>query len=273
MNAMTEKNAYILGTDSAELHRLGLQHQIWASEARRGWEIAEFGPGQTLLDLGCGPGYCSRDLAYMVGDTGKVIGVDRSASFINFLRRDAQNHDLNIELHNCDFDDLNLPDESLDGIYDRWALAWVPNPEEILEKLNDALRQGGVMVMQEYYDWSIFQTEPFLPHINKGIKAAYQTFVDSDGDINIGRRLPGIMQDMGMEVISVRTMSKAGYEGDMTWQWPKTFLEIYIPKLHNRGYLTSNEADLALQDLDELEYIPGASMVCPLMYEVVAVKV
>jgi len=36
---MKEKNAYILGTDKEEFNRLGIQHQVWASEAQKGWEL------------------------------------------------------------------------------------------------------------------------------------------------------------------------------------------------------------------------------------------
>ena len=73
-----ESNAYILGTELAELHRLGLQHQVWAEEACKGWDLAGFTDGQTLLDLGCGPGYCTTELAFIVGEKGKVYGVDKS---------------------------------------------------------------------------------------------------------------------------------------------------------------------------------------------------
>lgn len=77
---MSEKE-YILGTtEKAELHRRGIQHQVWASETCAGWKLAGFGNGQTILDLGCGRGFCTRDLAYIVGEEGKVIGVDKSAS-------------------------------------------------------------------------------------------------------------------------------------------------------------------------------------------------
>jgi len=123
-----EKGAYILGTEREELHRLGFQHQVWASEAREGWNFAQFGNGQTILDFGCGPGFCTRDLAYMVGEEGRVIGVDKSQIFIDFLDSTAKLHGLNIETICSDFDSMLLSDDSLDGIYDRWALAWIPKP-------------------------------------------------------------------------------------------------------------------------------------------------
>ena len=269
---MSETNAYILGTEKDELLRLGLQHEIWSSEAHRGWELAGFGAGMKLLDLGCGPGYCTRELAYMVGRDGKVIGVDRSKAYIDYLVNDAALHDLNIELQNCDFMDADLDSETLDGIYHRWALAWVPNPTEILLKMKESLKPGGVIVSQEYYDWSVFQTEPSLPGLAKGIGKAYQTFVDAEGDINIGRKLPAIYEQIGMKLISVRTMSKLAYNGTFTWQWPKSFLQIYIPKLVASGYLSTLEGEEATRELHQLENIAGSSILCPQMLEVIAVK-
>ena len=80
-----ENNAYILGTDIEELQRLGLQHQVWASEAQQGWRNAGFSKGMTILDLGSGPGFCSRELAKIVGHSGKVIAVDKSEAYINYI--------------------------------------------------------------------------------------------------------------------------------------------------------------------------------------------
>ena len=63
-----------------------------------------------------------------------------------------------------------------------------------------------------------------------------------------------------------------GYNYDLTWQWPKTFLDIYIPKLKESGSLNDQEMADAIQELRELEDMDGASICCPLMCEVVAVK-
>lgn len=173
--------------------------------------MSRFTSGQTLLDLGCGPGYCTRELAYIVGTTGKVIGVDLSKSNIDHVKQDAKTHLLdNIELQNCDFNEIQL--------------------------------------------------------------TAFQSFIDMEGDINIGRKLPGIFEDLGMKIKSVRPMAKLAYRGDLTWQWPKTFLQIYLSKLVEPGYLTQQEANEAVSELYELERIPGTSILCPQMEEVVAEK-
>ena len=62
---------YILGADDEELNRLHLQHEVWLSEAKHGWTLANFKAGQTILDLGSGPGYCSVELSKIIRNKGK----------------------------------------------------------------------------------------------------------------------------------------------------------------------------------------------------------
>ena len=48
-------NEYLLGCAPEELHRLGFQHRVWSHATHALWNRAGFGPGQRLVDLGCGP--------------------------------------------------------------------------------------------------------------------------------------------------------------------------------------------------------------------------
>jgi len=267
-----EQNAYILGTEAAELHRLGVQHQVWASEAHKGWRIAGFTAGQTILDLGCGPGFCTKELGYVVGPTGKVIGVDKSEAFIDFLNTIKKQYNLPIDAQFADFNEMQLEDNSLDGVYCRWAMAWIPNVEEVLERVYKALKPGAKVVFHEYYDWSLLQTSPEYPMLKKSIKQSLQTFFDSEGIVNIGRFLPKIFSDLGMKVIGQRPMNKLATPDKLDWQWPRTFFQNYFPKVAEAGYLTNEEVTQALKELEILGSNPNATILTPQMIEVIAQK-
>ncbi len=269
---MKEKNAYILGTDAQELHRLGVQHQVWAEEAQHGWRLAQFRAGQTLLDLGCGPGFCTKEMAYLAGETGRVIGVDKSEAYIEHLKHISELYHLNIDAVLADFNEMTLEPNSLDGMYCRWAMAWLPNPKKILQKVYDALKPGGRMVIHEYYDWSTHQTEPQKSGLNKAIAMALKSFKDSPAEIDIGRELPVTLSQMGMKINNLRLMSKLATPDNVTWQWPKTFYHSYFPRIKDMGLLTEEEVQQALEDMDTLEDTRGATLCCPILIEVIAEK-
>src|SRR5438874_1320093 len=88
--ALQREQEYVLGTNREELLRLGLQHQLWARYAADAWERAGFGPGKKLLDVGCGPGYASLDLAARVGTRGQIRAIDISERFIRHLQSLAE---------------------------------------------------------------------------------------------------------------------------------------------------------------------------------------
>lgn len=269
---MSDNHEYVLGTEALEMHRLGVQHQVWSTEANIAWKNAGFTAGMTLLDLGCGPGFCTQELAYIAGQTGHVIGVDLSQVFIDFLDQISLLHGLNIETICADFIDMQLKPNSIDGVYTRWALAWLPNVEAVLKKVVAAMKPGATIVIQEYYDWSLLQTEPYRENLYFATRQALESLGDLGGDINIGRRIPSIISSMGLDVLTTRPMTKQARSHEHDWNWPKTFLNIYLPKLVAMGRMTHKQVELALAELSALENIEGATIQTPLMIEVVGRK-
>ncbi len=268
-----EKNAYILGTELEELNRLGYQHQVWSEDARKAWRQAGFSYGDHILDLGSGPGFCSLELAYLVGGQGQITAIDKSPSFISFLENISQQRSLeHIKCQCGDFLDLQLASESLDGVYHRWALAWTDAVSEILKKVREGMKQGAHLVSHEYYDWSTFQIHPSTDALNTSILAARRAWEEMEGDINIGRRLPRMLEESGFELVGTRIISKLATPGDMIWHWPKTFFQVYLPKLVERAYLDENVRLQAMKDFDKLQRSSSTTLLCPSVIEIIACK-
>lgn len=148
---MTDEREYALGTNAAEIVRLGVQHRLWAASAIALWERANIRAGQTVLDLGCGPGYTSADLAGIVTSSGKVVAIDQSALFIEHLkRRQELLGDTTIDARVGDVQKLELEKESIDAAYQRWVLCFVSDPEAVIAGVAHALKPGGVFAIQDY---------------------------------------------------------------------------------------------------------------------------
>lgn len=270
---MSDQNEYILGTEKEELYRLGLQHQVWSSEASQAWFDAGFKEGMTLLDLGCGPGFCTTELGFIVGEKGKVIGVDKSQNFIKYIQNMNASLGLNLDLRCIDLADLELEANSLDGMYCRWVLAWMEGVDLICKKVYDALKPGGKIVIHEYFDWSTFQFSPEPPALRRALKGCLDSWNAMEGNLNIGKEIAPILSSLGMKIVSTRPLTKIAKPDNMVWQWPASFLRIYLPKLVKAGFINDQELKAALAALDEVQANNNAIILTPVLIEIIAEKI
>lgn len=270
---MREDSEYLLGTDDDELRRLGFQHQVWAAEAAAAWERGGFGPGSHVLDLGCGPGYATLDLARLVGATGRVTGVDVSARFIAHLQALVTTLGVtNVSAEVQDGETLELPPEHFDGAYARWVLTFVRRPEEIVARIARSLKPGARLVVKDYSKYDAVQLAPEHPAFVAAIAAVSRSWYDGGGDPNVGARLPRMMADAGLEVVSVTPVTRIARPGSALWQWPRRFFDNYLPGLVERGYLTRDEVDAFDAVWAARAADPAAYFASPPMVEVVGVK-
>lgn len=270
---MREDNEYLLGTDDDELRRLGFQHQVWAAQAAASWERGGFGPGHHLLDLGCGPGYATLDLARLVGAAGRVTGVDVSARFVAHLQaRAAALGATNVLAEVQDVEGLDLLPEHFDGAYARWVLTFVRRPEAVVAGAARSLKPGARLVVHDYSKYEALQLAPGHPAVEPIVAAITRSWRDGGGDPNVGARLPRMMVDAGLEVVSVTPIARIARPGTALWQWPRTFFDNYLPGLVERGYLARDEMDAFNAAWAQRAADPAAWFATPPMVEVVGVK-
>jgi ubiquinone/menaquinone biosynthesis C-methylase UbiE len=270
---MREENEYLLGTDDDELRRLGFQHQVWMREAAASWERGGFGPGHHVLDIGCGPGYATLDLARLVGPRGRVVGVDVSPRFVAHLQAlAAATRITNVSVEVQDVEELGFPSGSFDGAYARWVLTFLRRPEAVVAGAARALKRGGRLVVHDYSNYAGIQLAPEDPAVHRVVEAIVASWRDRGGDPNVGTRLPRMMVDAGLEVVSVTPLVRIARPGEALWQWPRTFYDNFLPHLVQTGYLSEDErqafdAVWAARAVD-----PAAFLATPAMVEVVGVR-
>ncbi len=137
----TERD-YVLGTHDEELARLGLQHRVWRPFALDCWYRAGITVGSRVMDVGAGPGFATADLAEVVGPSGQVIAVDRSARFVEAAGSLCERLGLsNVRLHELDLMVDPMPADGLDAVWCRWVASFVGAPRTLVEL--GKIRRGG----------------------------------------------------------------------------------------------------------------------------------
>jgi ubiquinone/menaquinone biosynthesis C-methylase UbiE len=108
-------------------------------------------PGDTAVDLGCGPGFFTLPLAEMVGDGGSVIAVDLQPEMLAKVGERAEHEGLaaRIRLHQCPADSLGLEGERVDFALAFWMVHEVPSAERFLHEVHGVLKDGGRLLLVE----------------------------------------------------------------------------------------------------------------------------
>jgi ubiquinone/menaquinone biosynthesis C-methylase UbiE len=106
--------------------------------------------GMTVLDLGCGPGYFSLEIAALVKDSGKVIAADLQDGMIEKVIRKIKGTDLEkrFTFHKCQQDRIGV-NEKVDFILVFYMFHEVPHQENFLRELKSILKPGGKIFISE----------------------------------------------------------------------------------------------------------------------------
>jgi SAM-dependent methyltransferase len=264
---MSENGDYVLGTEADEIERLGLQHRVWRERVLDVWARAGIGPGQTVIDVGAGPGWATADLAEIVGPSGRVIALERSQSFVAALR--GRNL-ANVEVRAQDVAEEGFGEGSADAAWCRWLLSFVAAPERTVRHIAEALKPDGVAVFHEYADYRAWQMMPPDPLIDRFRSLVIQSWRDAGGEPDVALSLPRWLADAGLELVGIRPLIDIVGRDDPVWQWPAAFMATGAARLAALGYVSSEEAADMATALDRTR--AHARMITPLVAEIVARK-
>jgi ubiquinone/menaquinone biosynthesis C-methylase UbiE len=114
--------------------------------------------GMKVLDIGCGPGFFSIELAKMVGKNGKVFSFDLQEGMLQKIRNKIHGTELEerIILIKSEEDEINTP-EKVDFILAFYMVHEVPNKNRLFEALKNVLEEKGQLLI----------VEPKLFHVTK----------------------------------------------------------------------------------------------------------
>jgi SAM-dependent methyltransferase len=270
---MADAHEYVLGTHDAELTRLGLQHRLWSEQTFSCWYRCGIRTGSVVLDVGSGPGYTAFDLVPLVGPAGRVIAVDESERFIEYVRERAVTLGVkNIETSVQDVQELSVPAGSVDAAYARWVLCFVPRPEAVVAGVARALKPGGVFAVQDYIDWAALSLSPKSEAFLRVMPSVGKSWRVHGGDPQVGQRLPAIMAAAGLDVVETRPLQRIARPGDPLWDWPTSFFANFIPMLVEQGLVTKEDWRVFQEEWAERTRNPNAMFWTPSMVEIIARK-
>ncbi len=282
-NPSSSTPEYVLGANAAELERLGLQHALWTDAAHALWKRAGIQPGWNVLDLGCGPGFCTLDLARLVGalsgdgPRGEVVGMDESAMYLDHLRAQAAARGMG-NVRTVVSDALLLAKakgidaDFFDAAYARWLMCFVRDPASVVRGVHRALKPGGRFVVQDYFNYEAMTSAPRGPAFTKTLRATAEAWRARGGDPDIMGRLPAMLEGMGFTIEHLAVNQRLARPGEPMWHWPQSFWQNFLPVLVELGLLTEADRAAWWAEWEELARTPGAYVYLPPLFDLIAVR-
>jgi ubiquinone/menaquinone biosynthesis C-methylase UbiE len=164
-----------------------LARERW-SDTSALFERVGLGPGARCIDLGCGGGEVSFEIARLVGPDGRVTGVDMDEVKLSLARQAAVERGL----ANVEFRRLNVNDWSeasaYDVVYCRTLLHHLSHPTELLRRMWAAVRPGGAIVVEDA-DFDGWFCHPANEGFDFFLRAYSQVIARCGGDHAVGRKL------------------------------------------------------------------------------------
>jgi len=197
---MAASNGYLLDNDHRKADtRMDVLARLFDAPTQRVLERVGVGSGWNCLEVGGGGGSVARWLATRVGASGRVLCTDLNTRIIEGQRGGAPN--LEVKVHDIARD--SLPVASFDLVHARLVLIHVVERECALERMVEALKPGGWLVIEDFDGASIRPDSTINCHETPlPTSEAVRKYLTRNQDGYFGRRLHGRFRELGLTEVS-----------------------------------------------------------------------
>jgi ubiquinone/menaquinone biosynthesis C-methylase UbiE len=224
-------------------------HESRTAENSAAYLLPALTPGLDLLDVGCGPGTITLDLAARVAP-GRVVGIDRSEGVIatasaNLHREPAPN----VTFAAGDVYALDFDAGSFAVVHAHQVLQHLAHPVDALRELRRVLRDGGLLAVRDS-DYAGFVWAPRMPELERWNALYHAITARNDAEADAGRFLPGWVRAAGYRDLRTSSSTWTFADPDSRRWWG----EVWADRVRFSGFAEQAVA-YGLSDADELARI------------------
>jgi ubiquinone/menaquinone biosynthesis C-methylase UbiE len=240
----TQQRAYPLGYSEDEFKRLEQQNTLYMDFTEDVLRRAGLAPGMRVLDLGCGVGDVTQLAAWLVGPSGAVLGIDRSAESVSVAtwRAASAGQDW-VRFATAEIDAFSTH-ETFDAVIGRLVLMYLPNPAATLRRLCRHVRTGGVVAFQELV-MPLARSVPEGAQFRQCLNWILDTFARGGFECDMGGKLLATFLAAGLPAPQMVVAGRAeGGPQSPVYDYIANTLRSLLPAVERMGVATAAEVDI-----------------------------
>ena len=203
--------------------------------------------GELVLDIGCGVGFLTHEMALQVGESGKVIGLDKNTEMISHAQKRCESLQ-QTEFYKGDASKLPVHDQTLDAVSCTQVLLYVKDVSKVLTEMRRILKPGGRLVIVET-DWRGVVLNSADDALTKNIFSAWDSAVPSP---NLPVHLGPLLKKHGFSNIQIEAVPILNTEYSPS-NFSHGMLDWITKNAEKQGVLNKDQRKAFLADLEERE--------------------
>jgi ubiquinone/menaquinone biosynthesis C-methylase UbiE len=227
-------------------HESVLRSHRWrTAENSAGFLLGRLEPGLQLLDVGCGPGTISADLARLVAP-GLVEAIDISSDVIEAARSIHQDQGLdNLNFNVGNVHGLSFEDSSFDVVYAHQVLQHLGDPVMALREMRRVLRETGLLAVRDA-DFAAFAWSPADERLTRWMEIYHQVTRANGAEADAGRHLPSWVREAGFRSLEVSSSNWTYFTVEERRWWGQIWADRvlysdFAKQALSYGFTTSDE--------------------------------
>ncbi|MGD1034086.1 MAG: methyltransferase domain-containing protein [Candidatus Dormibacteria bacterium] len=200
MSDSTGADTYTHGHHEAVLRA----HRWRTAENSAAYLLPHLRPGMSLLDVGCGPGTLTADLAARVAP-GAVLGIDLSTAVVAEAEAHARDAGVpNLRFRSGDFRSAGLAERGFDVVHAHQVLQHLRDPVGALRAMGRLARRDGIVAARDG-DYSAMVWWPADPRLDRWREIYLEVTRRNGAEADAGRRLAGWAAEAGLADVAYST--------------------------------------------------------------------
>ncbi|MGW3647375.1 class I SAM-dependent methyltransferase [Streptomyces sp. NPDC000878] len=227
-------------------HESVLRSHTWRTAANSAaYLLGSLKPHMRILDIGCGPGTITADLAELVPD-GQVTGVDRAPDILDRARATAAERGLgNVEFAVADVHALDFPDDTFCVVHAHQVLQHVGDPVRALREMHRVTKPGGYIAVRDG-DYRAMAWYPESAGLDDWLDLYRRVARANGGEPDAGRRLKSWALRAGLTDITATSSTWTFADtGEVAWWsglWAdRTLASAYADRATEGGLATAEQ--------------------------------
>jgi len=215
--------------------------------------------GWRCLEVGAGQGSMAAWMAQRVGADGQVVAADIDLRLLGHLEKLS-----NVEVRQCDILTSEIEEDYYDLAHTRFVLMHLSDPQRALERMIEALRPGGWILVEDPVFYEAITLTPNHPAADSYLRVVnvWRLCAEDAMELNFGRKILRMVANLGLVDFEAETTQRFHRGGQPGARTLKQSMDIFHDQMLATGRVGRDDLAIVAAASEDPTFVGGIPIIC-----------